>query len=200
MDRGLIYCLHDHKGLRYVGQTIQPLALRLKQHLWYSSKNKSHLGSWLRSLNVSPTIEVIEECSYDRLDELELKWIKELQLLGCDLVNSMVGCERSGHHTHSEETKKKIGEATTKTHTGMKRSKTTVGKLQEAMCKPIFLLDVESLTISEHTSTSLMELFNVKRSTINDRLYKFKERMYRGRYHFSRSESELKRLLKQLGI
>lgn len=132
MDRGLIYGLFDDSGLRYVGQTIQDLNLRLYQHLNGSSKHKSHLGSWLRSLDEDPIIEIIEECSFENLNKRELSWINEFSLLGCNLVNSMKGCKISGHHTHSDETKRKIGEATKRIHTGMKRSDETKRRISEA--------------------------------------------------------------------
>jgi hypothetical protein len=251
MDRGLIYGLYDHKGLRYIGQTIKSLELRLKQHLWYSSKNKSRLGCWLRSLDTPPTICVIEECLYEDLDKLELKWIKEFQRLGCDLVNSMVGCEKSKHHTHSEETKKKIGEATKRIHTGMKRtdetkkrisdsrkgiklseehkrkllegkkknplseesknkiSESNKGKvftkkhkerISEANKKTIFIYDLETKIIFESCVKDFSSSLNVYPNSIRSRLTKYKDKIYRDRYYISREKSELKKLLKQLGI
>ena len=129
---GVIYYLKDPESLkiRYIGQTIQGIDLRLKQHLWYSSKQNNHLGCWLRSLSADPIIDIIEECEFESLDTRELYWIDYYK--ENNLVNSMIRCERSRHHTHSEETKKKIGLATIKTHTGRKRSEETRLKISEA--------------------------------------------------------------------
>ncbi len=90
---GIIYGLIDsNKSVRYIGQTIQPIIKRYKQHLWCSIKYKNHLGS-------------------------------------------MKGCELSKHHRHSEETKRKIGLTTIKTHTGLKRSKETKDKIANSRLK-----------------------------------------------------------------
>ena len=77
---GVIYYLKDPESLkiRYIGQTIQGIDLRLKQHLWYSSKQNNHLGCWLRSLSADPIIDIIEECEFESLDTRELYWIDYL--------------------------------------------------------------------------------------------------------------------------
>ncbi len=132
---GIVYGFFDDSGLRYIGQTTQSLSIRVKQHLWYSSKKKNHLGAWIRSLKKPFVVEIIEECPYSILDEREISWINEFKLLGCNLVNSMVGCVKSGHHLHSKESKAKIGKATTRIHTGMKRSKESRKRMSEAAKK-----------------------------------------------------------------
>ena len=134
-DRGVIYCLKDPntKIIRYIGQTIQDVELRLRQHMWYSTKHKNHLGNWLNSLDNNPLLNIIEKCDYNKLDERELYWISYYN--GNKLVNSMIGCELSKHHTHSEESKRKIGESTKRIHTGRKRSLETRKKLSIAAKK-----------------------------------------------------------------
>ena len=254
MGRGVIYGLFDETGLRYVGQTTQDVNLRFKQHLWHSSKLKSYLGSWLRSLVTEPSLEVIEECDHESLDSRELAWISEFRLLGCNLVNSMVDHPNGGHHTHSEETKKKIGEATKMIHTGLKRSEETKRRISESLkgktlgrkrpkeviekiakankgkvcskehkakissankgrkrtdefkarcskikTKEVLLYNVSLKTTERSTTADIAKMFNVTSSSINSRLTKYYGRLWKEEYILVYSESELKRVLKQIG-
>lgn len=129
---GIIYGLIDsNKTIRYVGQTIQPVITRYKQHLWYSSKHKNHLGYWIIQNKKSIKIKILEYCGINELNEKELLWISKYN----NLVNSMKGCELSKHHRHSEETKVKIGLSTIKTHTGLKRSQETKDKIAKSRIK-----------------------------------------------------------------
>lgn len=129
---GIIYCLKDPESLkvRYIGQTIQNLRLRLKQHLWYSKKQSNHLGHWLNNLNNVPIIEEIDRCHYSELNERELYWIDYYK--DNNLVNSMTrGCI-SGHHTHSEITKIKIGISSSKRQLGRKLSEETKQRMSKS--------------------------------------------------------------------
>lgn len=129
---GIIYGLIDgDKTIRYVGQTIQPIIMRYKQHLWYSTKHKNHLGYWLSKNKETIKIKILEYCDIENLNEKELQWISKYD----NLVNSMKGCELSKHHRHSEETKKKIGLSTIKIHTGLKRSQETKDKIAKSRLK-----------------------------------------------------------------
>lgn len=128
---GIIYGLIDNnKQIRYIGQTIQPIRLRLKQHFWYSINQKNHLGYWLKKNN-DIKIKILEYCDIKELDTKEIFWINKFD----NLVNSMKGCELSKHHRHSEETKKKIGLATIKIHTGLKRKQSTKDKISKSRQK-----------------------------------------------------------------
>lgn len=130
-NKGVIYALlcPISNKIRYIGQTIQNPNVRLQQHLRYSIKQKNHLGYWINSLKTIPILKIIEECEYTELDNKEIFWINFYN--NCDLVNSMRGNIISGHHTHSEETKKKIAAATIKIHTGLKRSEETKEKIRK---------------------------------------------------------------------
>ncbi len=216
-NTGVIYCLKCPltEKVRYIGQTIQDINLRLKQHLWYSSKCKNHLGYWLSSLTKNPIIEVLEECFYEELNSKELYWIDYYK--NNKLVNSMVGCHISGHHIHSEESKRKIGEATKRIHTGMKRSEETKRKISEAAKKRIrkrkpkpikinkqkvflYIYDVEKKMHLKMFIKEFANYLNIWPNSIQDRLKRYSDKIYRNRYIISKSESELKVLLKQLGI
>lgn len=128
---GTIYalCCPVSLNVRYVGQTIQPVEKRLMQHLTMSIKKKSHLGYWLKSINDTPLLKILEICEYSQLNEKELYWIDFHK--NNNLVNSMIGCKKSGHHIHSKESKIKIGESTKRIHTGLKRSIETRNKIRE---------------------------------------------------------------------
>lgn len=216
-NTGIIYCLKcpETYKIRYIGQTIQSVDLRLNQHLWYSTKQKNHLGYWLKSLINPPILEVIEECDYSNLNSRELYWIDYYK--NSNLVNSMIGCELSGHHTHSEESKKKIGKATVRIHTGLKRSLATRLKISEAAKNRkrvkkekrvkenkqkvfLYIYDLEENRNLKYYIKEFSDNLNVYPNAIQDRLKRYPGKIYRNRYLLSRSESELVKLLKQLGI
>ena len=252
---GIIYCLKDPRNfeIRYIGQTIQNKELRLKQHLQQSIKYDNHLGNWLNNLVDTPLIEKLEECSYEELNKKELHWINYYK--GNRLVNSMLGCEISGHHTHSDESKRKIGLSSTqrqfgrklseetkqkisKAHKGLrcgykvpkevidrivksrewykpnKETKRKIGmankgrkwseehkeKFSEVRTKILYVYNIETKNIEKTTVISFAKKMNVTKQSIDSRLHKYYGRLYRSKYILSYSVSELKIILKQIGI
>lgn len=126
---GIIYGLIDsNKTIRYVGQTTQPVIHRYKQHLWYSIKQKNHLGYWINKNKETIKIKILEYCKIEEITKRELFWISKFD----NLVNSMKGTALSNHHTHSDETKRKIGLATIRNHTGMKRTIETKNNISKS--------------------------------------------------------------------
>lgn len=91
-----IYCLKDPRNgdVRYIGKTGY-LRKRLQKHLLDSSKSKSHLGNWLRSLNgEKPLLVVLHEVSEKESWQVEeRRYISCARALGVDLVNTTDGGE-----------------------------------------------------------------------------------------------------------
>lgn len=129
---GKIYALLDPNTniIRYVGQTIQSLDMRLKQHIRQSSKLKNHLGYWLKNINLNPCIQELESCEYTLLNIRELYWINYYK--ENDLVNCMKEGLISGHHTHSKETREKIGRAISKRQLGSSLTEETKQRISNS--------------------------------------------------------------------
>lgn len=100
---GFVYTLADPRepgAIRYVGQTTQPLALRLRRHLSTASGRMTR--DWLRTLvadGVMPTITLYETCALEKLDPRKAKpgvptreglAIRRLQSQGHALLNDIV--------------------------------------------------------------------------------------------------------------
>jgi group I intron endonuclease len=81
---GYIYCLKDPRTneIRYVGQTINEPRKRLSQHIHQEKRTKgklTHVNSWIRNLkqfNLSPIMEILEECLVSELNTKEIYYIK----------------------------------------------------------------------------------------------------------------------------
>jgi len=117
----------------------------------------------------------------------------------------------------SEDTKRKIGEATKRIHTGLKRSEETRRKISEAAKNKIrfkkekkikenkqkvflYVYDLESNKIYTYYIKEFANLINVYPNSIQDRIKRYSNKIYRNKYLISKSKDELKILLKQLGI
>lgn len=91
-----IYCLKNPTtgDVRYIGQT-NNLKRRLQDHLRDSSKLKTHLGKWLRSLGgEKPLLAVLHEVAENESwSEEEIRYISCARALGVNLVNSTDGGE-----------------------------------------------------------------------------------------------------------
>lgn len=94
----VVYTLSDPRTdePRYVGQTAEPLAVRLKKHCWPSTiKNEvCHRTKWINKLlkaGVQPKIEVLETVSPESVNEAEIFWIEQFRALGFRLVNESAG-------------------------------------------------------------------------------------------------------------
>lgn len=114
--RHLIYALIDSTSeqIRYVGRSSSGLK-RPRIHWTRDVGRNDYCHNWVRSLTVRgiiPEILVLEEFEptidvSDRLNDAEDFWIQYLRSIGCRLTN----LRRGGlNGTHSEETKRKIGE------------------------------------------------------------------------------------------
>lgn len=97
MAFGIVYGLYEPDGtLRYIGQTIRPLKVRLAYHLVPSNLRKqSYATNWLRGLknrDMRPLASVLGEATdQETLDALEVKCIAEALTRGERLVNQMPG-------------------------------------------------------------------------------------------------------------
>lgn len=89
-----IYCLKDPTtgDVRYIGKT-DDLKVRLQRHISESSKFKSHLGSWLRSLGADkPILAVLHKVAeHESWQEEEKRYICFARGMGMDLVNIAEG-------------------------------------------------------------------------------------------------------------
>lgn len=89
-----IYCLKDPNtgDVRYIGQT-NNLKKRTQTHLSTSSKLKTPLGDWLRSLNGGrPILAVLHEVAFgESWQDEEKRYICFARGMGMDLVNSTAG-------------------------------------------------------------------------------------------------------------
>lgn len=90
MKAVFIYCLKDPVtgDVRYIGQT-NNLKKRFSAHIKTSVKQKTHLGSWLKSLSgKKPILAVLHEVSEgESWAEEERRYISCARALGMDLVN-----------------------------------------------------------------------------------------------------------------
>lgn len=94
--------------IRYVGQTLYELKIRLRKHL--VSKDKSYRTNWIQSLlkqDLKPKINLIlDNLTKEESNYYEQYYIKKYKENGIDLVNLTNGGEGSYGYRHTEETKK----------------------------------------------------------------------------------------------
>lgn len=133
-----IYILYDPRTnkIRYVGETYRKPVARLKEHCRYQ-KEKHHRARWLnqlRSLNLKPIMEVIEECTEETWAARETYWIAYYRNQGYDLVNEDKGGRGRKEYTPSEETRRKQSESKkgNKNALGYKHTEETKRKESEA--------------------------------------------------------------------
>jgi group I intron endonuclease len=113
-DDVYIYTLTDPRDLRirYVGQC-SDVKQRFGSHC-RKQKGNNYRTNWLtllRSLNLKPIMQVIEECDESNWAERETYWIKYYRNLGCDLVNATEGGEGTKGYKLSEEHSQKLHSA-----------------------------------------------------------------------------------------
>jgi hypothetical protein len=89
-----IYGLIDPETLaiRYIGRTIQPLSLRLRQHIDFARRKKSLCGRavWIHSLlakGIEPEIFAIEQVPLEESPQAEGDWICYFRYIGASLLN-----------------------------------------------------------------------------------------------------------------
>ena len=107
---GVIYMITSPSGKRYIGQTIQPIEKRWKQHLDSSQRAyKDHcrvLNKAIRKYGGQHfTVEVLEECNNEEIDTKEQEYIQKHNTLVPNGMNIKAG-GKSGRH--SDETKQMI--------------------------------------------------------------------------------------------
>jgi hypothetical protein len=94
-----IYCLIDPRDnlVRYVGYTTSTLQLRLNGHMTsIYTKKRTHKINWifnLKSVNLKPTIHLLEEVEFEYGWDAEKYWIEQFKHWGFKLTNSSEGGE-----------------------------------------------------------------------------------------------------------
>lgn len=144
MKKGFVYSLICPltNDIRYIGCTVKNTTARLRQHINEIKRPmNSYKLNWLRHLNSlgklnELKIAVIEECDVEQLKERETYWINNYSNLLTNLTNTISSGYRirgpSGYH-HTEEAKRKIGEAASKAHLGRKASDTARANISKSL-------------------------------------------------------------------
>ena len=149
---GLIYALCDPATgeVRYVGKTVRTPQRRLYYHVKKASTGSQlYVCNWIRSLDGSPVIKVLEE-NPPNLNESEIRWIAKLRREGARLTNLTDGGDggdtsmfwtdegrvkmRAATSRRWKDPQQRATQAETarRTHTGMKRTDETRKKQSEA--------------------------------------------------------------------
>jgi predicted GIY-YIG superfamily endonuclease len=110
---GIIYLITSPSGKKYIGQTIQPLEKRWKQHIDASKREyKDHCRVLNKSLRKYSDkhfkIEILEECEQEYLDEKELFYIEKYNTIVPNGMNIKKGGSNGLHHS---DTKQKISDS-----------------------------------------------------------------------------------------
>lgn len=111
-----IYVLKDPRSgeVRYVGKTVQKLSKRLSFHITAAKSGKNHKSCWIRnvlSFELIPIIELIEIVpGSDGWEDREKYWISYYNI-GRRLTNMTAGGDGITSYKHTDESKRKIGEA-----------------------------------------------------------------------------------------
>lgn len=96
---GRIYALLDPNTseVRYVGQTVQTLRERLRNHVMDArrrSESSAPVYAWIRGILENggrPEIKLITTAPLQILDHLEVEWIWHYRAIGADLTNTQPG-------------------------------------------------------------------------------------------------------------
>lgn len=145
-----IYGLIDprDKALRYVGQTVQELNVRLKHHIKPCEiKKNNYKSQWIKGLiksGLRPEIFLIEECySIHDLNEAEIFYIEYFKFIGSRLVNltpggmgAPVGNQNAKGHRHSEDSKRKISKSSSSRKNNLGKSWSNDHKRKIAVNNP----------------------------------------------------------------
>ena len=109
-EMGVIYKITNTlNGKFYVGKTKQKLSRRITQHKYDSKKGSLGIGAAIRKYGwESFTVEVIEVCPVDKLDEREIFWIAELDCKAPKGYNLTDGGDGGRGLSPSKETRDKI--------------------------------------------------------------------------------------------
>jgi group I intron endonuclease len=125
---GVIYKITSPNNKVYIGQTIN-FEQRCRKYKYQAFKGQIKLWNNCQKYLWNPinTIEIIEICRRDLLDERERYWINEYNSY-IDGLNSDLGGKTRKGFKHSEETKEKLRLA----NTGNKHSDESKRKISEA--------------------------------------------------------------------
>lgn len=142
-----IYALKepDTGEIRYVGKANDPKE-RFRLHLTRARLNigKTHKDNWIRSLTVTPILEILDEVLVEHWQQWEIAYIEFFRELGCDLVNATPGGDAGpvlcGENNfwfgkkHSSETRQKMSLAArgNKRRVGQSPSEDTRQKLSRS--------------------------------------------------------------------
>lgn len=119
---GIIYCLTFPNNKKYIGQTIRPLHVRLKQH--GKSKDCRALYNALNKYGNYKS-EILLEVNNELLDFYEIKFIELYNTLAPNGYNIRNG---GSNGTFCEETKLKMSNS----HKGKKHSEQTIEKIKNS--------------------------------------------------------------------
>lgn len=120
IDRpGLIYGVRDIRTgkIRYVGQTVQGLPRREKQHRRDTPKGKTPFGKWMRVNSEFASFEMLQDCA-DRssLNLAEREWIRVLRLSNeadLNLEDGGIGARRFAGVKNRKLTSEQVSEIRT---------------------------------------------------------------------------------------
>lgn len=109
-----IYTLSDPNTgeIRYIGQTTSVLSKRLTDHIASARKGKNYLHNWIKSVNYSPIIELLEDNAV--WNESEIYWIEQFRQWGFRLVNSTKGGDGILGHKFTTESRLKMSKSLSK--------------------------------------------------------------------------------------
>jgi len=101
-----IYCIEDIDGLKYVGNTIQKLNIRLNNHRCHK-KTKNRIDSSIM-LNLDKCkIYSLEQCSPEQMREKKQYWINNTECV--NQINAIVN-KKEINRKYREKNKEKINE------------------------------------------------------------------------------------------
>lgn len=163
MEKLYVYTLSDPltNEVKYIGQT-NNLKKRFTSHM--NDRTISYKSNWIKSLklkNLCPVIEILEECSKDDVDFLEIYWIEQFKNWGFKLTNLSSG-GKSGY-TLDPVSKNKISN----NRLGHKQSYDTIQKRVRHLYKPILQYDLGGNFIREWDSIKdASEYYNISEEPI----------------------------------
>ena len=129
MKTGIIYAIYNKEtGQYYIGQTIKELNKRWKEHLYESKRmNPSPLYKSIRNYGAHMfNIRVVEECSFDLLNERETHWISEYNSYN-NGYNQTSGA--GGQYRITDEVKDKIRD----TMTGVEKTPEHIDNIRKGL-------------------------------------------------------------------
>jgi len=108
---GIIYCAKFPNGKKYYGKTKNSLESRIKKHYRDSNDNLLFHKALIK-YNDSILWSVIEQTTYENLNEREIYWIEQdktyLRKNGYNLTKGGDGGDTFSNKKHSEKTKQKM--------------------------------------------------------------------------------------------